>query len=58
MYDITYDIVYDIVGLTYYIVYECVKNYDIVGLTTMYANSTPSALASPSKTSICVFIDE
>ncbi len=40
MNDITYDIVYDIVGLTYYIVYDCVKNYDIVGLTPFLASRT------------------
>ncbi len=40
MYDITYDIVYDIVGLTYDIIYYCVKSYDIVGFTPFLANRT------------------
>ncbi len=40
MYDITYYIAYYIVGLTYDIVYDCVKSYDIVDLTLILANRT------------------
>ncbi len=40
MYYITYDIVYYIVDLTYDIVYNSVKSYDIVGLTPFLANRT------------------
>ena len=40
MYDIAYNIVYDIIGLTYDIVYDYVKSYDIVGLTPFLANRT------------------
>ncbi len=40
LYYITYDIVYYIVGLTYNIVYDCIKSYYIVGFTLFLANRT------------------